>query len=142
MKTFEALADPTRRQIVELLADGEKSAGELGERFSVSQPAVSRHLRVLREAELVVSRAAAQRRMYRLNPKPLAEIDAWLERYRRFWSDRLTRLTDHLVTPEPGPPEARARPTPPRPSLRTTRSRIAQSSRSYRWRHIRPASRN
>lgn len=98
MNTFEALADPTRRQIVELLADGEKSAGELGERFRVSQPAVSRHLRVLREAELVVSRTEAQRRIYRLNPAPLAEIDVWLARYRRFWSDRLDRLQQHLAS--------------------------------------------
>lgn len=96
MQTFEALSDPTRRRIVEMLADGERTAGELVNEFDVSQPAISRHLRVLREAELVVARADAQRRIYRLNPKPLAEIDAWLDRYRRFWGERLDRLEEHL----------------------------------------------
>lgn len=97
MKALEALADPTRRKIVELLADGDKSAGEIVERFKVSQPAVSRHLRVLREAGLVARRVDAQRRIYRLNPQPLAEVDAWLERYRRFWSNRLDNLEEHMA---------------------------------------------
>jgi DNA-binding transcriptional ArsR family regulator len=87
--THAALADPTRRRILELLADGEISAGELAEEFAVSRPAVSRHLRVLREAGLVHSRVQGQRRVYELDPRPLAEVDAWLERYRHLWARRL-----------------------------------------------------
>lgn len=93
---FEALADPTRRRILELLADGERTAGELAAAFAVSRPAVSRHLRVLRDAELVRWRGDAQRRIYRLAPEPLTEVDAWLDRYRRFWAGRLDALDDHL----------------------------------------------
>lgn len=77
-----ALADPVRREIVELLASGEVGAGEIAERFPVSRPAVSRHLRVLREAGLVTSEVRAQRRVYRLERAPLAELDAWLARFR------------------------------------------------------------
>ena len=77
-----ALADPVRREIVELLAAGEAGAGEIAERFPVTRPAVSRHLRVLREAGLVTSEVRAQRRVYRLERAPLAELDAWLERFR------------------------------------------------------------
>lgn len=84
-----ALADPTRRRILELLTDGEVAAGDLCEEFSVSRPAVSRHLRVLREAGLVRSRVDGQRRLYALDARPLAELDAWLEPYRRFWAQRL-----------------------------------------------------
>jgi DNA-binding transcriptional ArsR family regulator len=93
---LEALADPTRREIVELLADGELDAGSIAERFPVSRPAVSRHLRVLREAGLVRVRPEAQRRLYALDPAPLAELDAWLERYRAFWGNRLDALDVHL----------------------------------------------
>jgi DNA-binding transcriptional ArsR family regulator len=95
---FEALADPTRRHILELLADGERTAGELAAAFDTSRPAVSRHLRVLREAGLVRWRGDAQRRIYRLDAEPLSEVDAWLGRYRRFWSGRLDALGDHLRT--------------------------------------------
>jgi DNA-binding transcriptional ArsR family regulator len=77
-----ALADPVRREIVELLAAGEAGAGEIAERFPVTRPAISRHLRVLREAGLVTSEVRAQRRIYRLERAPLAELDAWLERFR------------------------------------------------------------
>lgn len=93
---FEAIADPTRRHILELLADGERTAGELAAAFPTSRPAVSRHRRVLREAGHVRWRGDAQRRVYRLDPGPLSEVDAWLDRYRRFWSDRLDALGDHL----------------------------------------------
>lgn len=93
---FEALADPTRRRIVELLADGERSAGELASQFEVTRPAVSRHLRVLRESGLVRVRDDAQRRLYSLDPTPLAELDAWLARYRGFWSQRLDALDTEL----------------------------------------------
>lgn len=96
MQAIEALADPTRRRIVELLAEGERSAGELAAGFDVSRPAVSRHLRVLREHGLVRSRAEAQRRVYSLDPAPLAELDAWLGRYRSFWAQRLDALETQL----------------------------------------------
>ena len=82
MLVLAALADPVRREIVELLAAGEVGAGEIAERFPVTRPAVSRHLRVLREAGLVTSEVRAQRRVYRLERAPLAELDAWLERFR------------------------------------------------------------
>ena len=77
-----ALADPLRREIVELLAAGEVGAGEIAERFPVTRPAVSRHLRLLREAGLVTSEIRAQRRVYRLERAPLAELDSWLDRFR------------------------------------------------------------
>jgi DNA-binding transcriptional ArsR family regulator len=88
---LEALADPTRRQIIELLAERDRDAGEIASHFAVSRPAVSRHLRVLREHGLVRSRGEAQRRVYSLEPGPLEEIDAWLARYRVFWTNRLGR---------------------------------------------------
>ncbi|HZT93364.1 MAG TPA: metalloregulator ArsR/SmtB family transcription factor [Gaiellaceae bacterium] len=92
MRAVAALVDPTRRTIIELLANGELDAGEIATRFSTSRPAVSRHLRVLRELGLVRVRAEAQRRVYSLEPAPLAELDAWLRRYRVFWENRLDAL--------------------------------------------------
>jgi DNA-binding transcriptional ArsR family regulator len=89
---FEALADPTRRRIVELLAERERPAGEIAAEFDVSRPAVSQHLRVLREHGLVTVRPEAQRRIYSLDPTPLEEADAWLGRYRSFWAQRLDAL--------------------------------------------------
>jgi len=91
-----ALGDPTRRRILELLRDGEVAAGDLSEEFAISRPAVSRHLRVLREAGLVHSRVDGQRRLYALNPGPLAELDAWLEPYRRLWAHRLDALDTEI----------------------------------------------
>jgi DNA-binding transcriptional ArsR family regulator len=96
MKALEALADPTRRRIVELLADGEREAGAIAAEFPVSRPAISRHLRVLREAGLVRARGEAQRRVYSLDPAPLAEVDEWLARYRTFWTNRLDALDTQL----------------------------------------------
>lgn len=96
MHALEALADPTRRQIVELLAERDRDAGEIASHFDVSRPAVSRHLRVLREHGLVRSRGEAQRRIYSLDPGPLEEIDAWLARYRGFWANRLDALDVQL----------------------------------------------
>jgi DNA-binding transcriptional ArsR family regulator len=93
---LEALAEPTRRAILELLADGEQDAGSIAARFPVSRPAVSRHLRVLREAGLVRVRPDAQRRLYALEPGPLAELDEWLGRYRGFWANRLDALDVHV----------------------------------------------
>jgi len=86
------LADPIRRQIVEMLADRERDVGELAAAFPVSRPAVSRHLRVLREAGLVRVRPEAQRRVYVLDPRPLEELRQWLERYSGLWSQRLEAL--------------------------------------------------
>ncbi|MGY1838781.1 MULTISPECIES: ArsR/SmtB family transcription factor [unclassified Modestobacter] len=97
MEALGALADPIRRQIVALLAAGEQGAGELAERFPVSRPAVSRHLRVLREAGLVRVRADGQRRLYALDPAPLAELDAWLAPYRRLWAQRLDALDTEIA---------------------------------------------
>ena len=96
MQALEALADPTRRRIVELLAERDRDAGEIASHFRVSRPAVSRHLRVLREHGLVEARNVAQRRVYSLDPEPLEELDAWLAEYRRFWSNRLDALDVHL----------------------------------------------
>jgi DNA-binding transcriptional ArsR family regulator len=93
---FEILAEPTRRRILDLLRERERSVGDLVTALGVSQPGVSKHLRVLREAGLVIVRQDAQRRWYRLNPAPLHEIDAWLQPYRQFWSDRLDALERHL----------------------------------------------
>jgi DNA-binding transcriptional ArsR family regulator len=100
---FTALADATRRRIVEMLADGELPAGEIADRFDVSGPAISQHLRVLREARLVCVRVEGQRRIYELDPAGLAELDQWLTRVRRFWSGRLDILERRLhgASPEP-----------------------------------------
>jgi len=92
VKALEALADPTRRTIVELLAERDRTAGELAASFSTSRPAVSRHLRVLREHGLVQARAKGRERVYTLEPEPLAELDEWLSRYRSFWTNRLDAL--------------------------------------------------
>ena len=91
-----ALADPTRLRIVELLAERERDVSELHAHFPISQPAVSRHLRVLREHGLVRSRPEAQRRVYSLDPTALAELDGWLGRYRSFWAQRLDALDTEL----------------------------------------------
>jgi DNA-binding transcriptional ArsR family regulator len=96
MTVFEALADPTRRQIVQLVAMRELSAGDIASHFDVTRPAVSRHLRVLRESGLLSARGDAQRRLYTLNPGALDDLDEWVERTRSFWSGRLERLDRHL----------------------------------------------
>lgn len=96
MQSLLAIADPTRRRIVELLAQGERTTGELVEEFDVSAPAISQHLNVLREAGLVVTRAEGQRRIQSLNPAGFDEIEAWLERTRSFWSKRLDALEREL----------------------------------------------
>lgn len=92
MDGFTALADPTRRTIVEMLAEGELDAGSIADRFDVSRPAVSRHLRVLRDAGIVMARTDAQRRVYALRPRGLADVETWVDRHREFWSDRLAVL--------------------------------------------------
>jgi DNA-binding transcriptional ArsR family regulator len=94
--TFEVLAEPTRRRIVELLLERARPVGELVDLLGLSQPGVSKHLRVLRDGGFVTVRADAQRRFYELRPDPLAELDAWLAPYRRLWADRLDALERHL----------------------------------------------
>jgi DNA-binding transcriptional ArsR family regulator len=96
MSAYAALAEPHRRQILDLLRDGEWPAGDLVQRLALSQPGVSKHLKVLREAGLVVVRADGKRRLYALRPEPLAEVDRWLEPYRALWCERLDALERHL----------------------------------------------
>jgi DNA-binding transcriptional ArsR family regulator len=94
--TFEVLAEPSRRQLLDAVRDTELSVGELVGVVGLSQPGVSRHLRILREAGLVTVRMNAQRRLYRAQPDALLELDEWLAPYRRYWSIRLDALGDHL----------------------------------------------
>jgi DNA-binding transcriptional ArsR family regulator len=101
--TFSVLAEPSRRQILDLLRERERSVGELVDATALSQPGVSKHLRVLRDAGLVAVRPDAQRRFYGLRPEPLAELDAWLAPYRRLWSHRLDALERHLDEQEDAP---------------------------------------
>lgn len=89
---FDALADDTRRRILDLLRTGERCAGEIAEGFEISRPAVSQHLRKLRKAGLVERRTEAQWRVYRLNPEALREVDRWMEKYRVFWAARMHDL--------------------------------------------------
>jgi len=96
LAALQVLAEPRRVQILDLLRDRERPVGELVDRLGVSQPAVSKHLRVLRDAGLVEARADAQRRLYRIRPEPLAELDEWLASYRELWTTHLDRLEDHL----------------------------------------------
>jgi DNA-binding transcriptional ArsR family regulator len=93
---FDVVAEPNRRRILDLLCEAERPVGELVGALSLSQPAVSKHLRVLREAGLVEVRIDAQRRLYRLRAEPLREIDEWLTPYRAAWRDRLDALEHHL----------------------------------------------
>lgn len=94
--TFDVVAEPTRRRILDLLREGDRPVGELVHVLGISQPGVSKHLRVLRDAGLVRVRQQAQQRWYQLDAAPLAEIDAWLAPYRRYWSERLDALERHL----------------------------------------------
>ena len=97
---IEVLAEPSRRRILDILREGELSVGALVDRPGTSQPLVSKHLRVLREAGLVEVRVDGQRRLYRITPEPLAELDAWLDPYRRMWRASLDRLEKHLTEGE------------------------------------------
>jgi DNA-binding transcriptional ArsR family regulator len=97
MDTLAALADPTRRRILEMLAQRELSAGEIAERFPVSAPAISQHLKVLREAQLVRVRVEAQRRIYELDPDGLAALERWLGDIRQFWRARLDATERRLI---------------------------------------------
>src|SRR5215467_5060467 len=94
--SFAIVAEPNRRAILSLLLASERSVGEIERELGVPQPSVSKHLRVLREAGFVESRIEAQRRLYRLRPEPLKELDAWLDPFRRFWSKHVDALEEHL----------------------------------------------
>lgn len=96
--TFAVLAEDNRRRILDLLIERERPVGDLVDALAISQPAVSKHLRVLREAGLVEATRQAQQRVYRVRPDPLRAVDAWLAPYRRHWSDRLDALEQHLDT--------------------------------------------
>lgn len=115
---FEIIAEPNRRAILGLLVSSEQSVGEIERRLRMPQPTVSKHLRVLRDAGFVESTVDAQRRLYRLKPEPLQELDAWLAPFRRFWSAHLDKLERHLDLVNPAPPTKRtpeektARPKP------------------------------
>jgi DNA-binding transcriptional ArsR family regulator len=103
-----AIQDPTRRAILDALRARQRSAGEIAELFPISRPAVSKHLRVLRRARLVAESREGRNRMYRLEPRPLAALDRWLEQYRAFWSARLTdlkQLAEHLERAERESPD-------------------------------------
>jgi DNA-binding transcriptional ArsR family regulator len=94
--TYAVIADPTRRAILVMLSSSDRSVGEMMRHLRLPQPSVSKHLRVLREGGFVESRVDAQRRVYRINPKPLKEVDAWLQQFRRIWSKHVDALERHL----------------------------------------------
>lgn len=96
MNAFAVISEPSRRCLLDLLLDGPKPVSTLVAAIGMSQPVVSKHLRVLRDAGLVKVTPDGQRRLYSINPQPLAEVDEWLEPYRRFWSEKLDALEQHL----------------------------------------------
>ncbi|HEY1728317.1 MAG TPA: metalloregulator ArsR/SmtB family transcription factor [Candidatus Baltobacteraceae bacterium] len=104
---FEIIAEPNRRAILGLLVSSQKTVGEIERRLRMSQPTVSKHLRILREAGFVESTIDAQRRLYRLKPEPFAEMDAWLAQFRRFWSVHVDALERHLNRMHPAKPTKR-----------------------------------
>ncbi len=103
---FEIIAEPNRRAILSLLVSSRQSVGEIERQLRMPQPAVSKHLRVLRDAGFVESTVDAQRRLYRLKPEPLQEVDAWLEQFRQFWSAHVDALERHLDRMDDTPPAA------------------------------------
>ena len=108
---FEIIAEPNRRAILSLLVSSEQSVGEIERQLRMSQPTVSKHLRVLRDAGFVESTVDAQRRLYRLKPGPFQEVDAWLAQFRRFWSAHIDALERHLDRMDKNRMENRPRPT-------------------------------
>jgi len=115
---FEIIAEPNRRAILSLLVASEQSVGEIERQLRMSQPTVSKHLRVLRDAGFVESTVDAQRRLYRLRPEPLQRMDLWLAQFRRFWSAHVDALERHLDRADPSTPT-----TPSSPSRKKTRKR-------------------
>ncbi len=112
---FEIIAEPNRRAILSLLVSSQRSVGEIERRLRMPQPTVSKHLRVLREAGVVEFRIDAQRRLYRLKPEPLHEVDAWLAQFRRFWSAHVDALERHLDRMDPSTPAKRKNKKRPKP---------------------------
>ena len=112
---FDILAEPNRRAILSLLVSSQQSVGEIERQLRMPQPAVSKHLRVLREAGFVESAVDAQRRLYRLKPGPFEEVEAWLAQFRRFWSTHVDALERHLDRMEPSTTEKRATATKGKP---------------------------
>ena len=119
---FEIIAEPNRRAILGLLVSSQQSVGEIERQLGMTQPTVSKHLRVLREAGFVESTVDAQRRLYQLKPEPFQEVDAWLDGFRRFWSDHVDALERHLDRMDPSTP-ARATPTTATQTKRKPRRR-------------------
>ncbi len=107
--SFNIVAEPGRRAILDLLVSAERSVGEIERELRMSQPSISKHLRVLREAGFVEARVDAQRRLYRLRPEPLLELEAWLAPYRRFWSKHVDALEQHLARAATTPMKGRKR---------------------------------
>ena len=115
---FEIIAEPNRRAILSLLVSSQQSVGEIERQLRMPQPTVSKHLRVLRQAGFVESTVDAQRRLYRLKPEPLQEVDAWLAPFRRFWSahvDALERHLDHMDQSTPTKRKTKEKTTRPKP---------------------------
>jgi DNA-binding transcriptional ArsR family regulator len=110
MHTLTALADPTRRQIVEMLSQGERAAGDIADKFAISAPAISQHLKVLREAKLVQVRVEAQRRIYMIDPAGFDDIETWLRHVRQFWKGRLDVLEQELRGTKPTRSSTRSKP--------------------------------
>ena len=106
---FAVIAEPNRRAILSLLASSDRSVNEIEQRLRMPQPSVSKHLRVLREAGFVESRVDAQRRVYRIRPEPLKELDDWLAPFRRYWSAHVDALERHLDRMDQAPPKRRKR---------------------------------
>jgi DNA-binding transcriptional ArsR family regulator len=117
---FEIIAEPNRRAILSLLVSSQQSVGEIGRQLRMPQPTVSKHLRVLREAGFVESTVDAQRRLYRLKPEPLQQVDAWLAQFRRFWSAHLDALERHLDRMD------RSRPNQSTPTKRKTKEKTTR----------------
>jgi DNA-binding transcriptional ArsR family regulator len=105
--TFGIIAEPNRRAILSLLASSERSVSDIEDELRMPQPSVSKHLRVLRDAGFVEARVDAQRRVYRIRPEPLMEVEAWLAPFKRFWSNHVDRLEEHLDRMEPTPRKKR-----------------------------------
>jgi DNA-binding transcriptional ArsR family regulator len=115
---FEIIAEPNRRAILSLLVSSQQSVGEIERQLRMSQPTVSKHLRVLREAGFVESTVDAQRRLYRLKPEPFQKLDSWLDQFRRFWSthvDALERYLDRMDQPTPTKRRTKEKTTRPKP---------------------------
>ena len=118
---FEIIAEPNRRAILGLLVTSEQSVGDIERQLHMSQPTVSKHLRVLRDAGFVESTVDAQRRLYRLKPEPLQEVDAWLAPFRRFWSAHIDALERHLDRVNPAPQTKKKKARSSKPSERQPR---------------------